>query len=279
MFQYAVGRSLSLRLQTEFKLDISEFDGYSLHQGFELDRVFGINTHLAAEREIRELLGWQSVPLIQRLVARLAPGGRLGRMVCEPHYHYWPGIRNISGDCYLSGYWQSGEYFSEIEAVIRKDFSFKSFTDDKNRKLADKIQSVHSVSLHVRRGDYVASAKTNAMHGTCSLDYYRQAIDYINRYVEGVYFFVFSDDIPWVKENLMIPRGCQFVYHNQGQNSFRDMQLMSLCKHHIIANSTFSWWGAWLDAEKTKVVIAPERWFGHDNYSTKNLYPSGWVVM
>ena len=129
-----------------------------------------------------------------------------------------------------------------------------------------------AVSLHVRRGDYVSDPKTKAILGVCSLDYYRAAIAHIAERIESPAFFVFSDDIAWAKANLEIPFPCEYVDHNQGQQSYNDMHLMSLCKHHIIANSSFSWWGAWLNPRKDKIVIAPENWFAN-NEDAKDLIP------
>jgi len=276
MFQYAVGRAVSVRLETDFKIDVSEFKGYSLHQGFELNKVFGVSVALADNKDLKELLSWQTPALVQRFI-RLLPAGMIHkRVVHEPYYHYWQGIQDITGQCYISGYWQSERYFSDIEAMIRQDFSFKGSMDEANTKIAEYIQSVNAVSLHVRRGDYVASSKTNAMHGTCALDYYKKAIEHITAQVKDACFFVFSDDIEWVKKNLSIPHECQFINFNQGENSCRDMQLMSLCKHHIIANSTFSWWGAWLNPNQSKIIIAPKKWFSKKT-STVDLIPNSWI--
>jgi len=279
MFQYAVGRAVSLRLQMELKLDIAEFEGYSRHQGFELDRVFDLKVAIASQQEVSELLGWQRSPLVRRTILKLGMSGKHGKVVNEPHFHYWKGIEKLARECYLSGYWQSERYFSSMKSVIRKDFSFIPIVDDKNREMADYIRSVNAISLHVRRGDYVASAKTNAMHGTCPLEYYQAAIDYIIQRINAPRFIIFSDDIAWVKLHLSVPASSRFVDYNQGKNSFRDMQLMSLCKHHIIANSTFSWWGAWLNAREDKIVLAPKRWFAHDDCLTHDLYPSDWIIL
>lgn len=279
MFQYAIGRAVSLQLQTELRLDISEFSEYSLHHGYELVRAFDLQIPLANRQEVRKLLGWQAYPFVQRIITRFFPYYQIGNMVNEPYFHYWDKIKDLVGDCYLVGYWQSEKYFIEIESLIRQDFSFKAMIDDKNKKMANYIQSKNAVSLHVRRGDYVNSAKTNAIHGTCSINYYQTAMDYIIQQVDTPYFIIFSDDISWVKANLSTSYACRFIDYNQGENSFRDMQLMSLCQHHIIANSTFSWWGAWLNAKKDKIVIAPKNWFAHNEYLTKNLYPSGWIVL
>jgi hypothetical protein len=148
----------------------------------------------------------------------------------------------------------------------------------KNADIAEQIGRVNAVSLHVRRGDYVKNPKTTATHGLCSLDYYHTAIRYIYETVEQPYFFIFSDDMAWVKEHLKIDAPCQYVDHNQGKESFNDMHLMSLCKHHIIANSSFSWWGAWLNSSPEKIVIAPNKWFANQN-NIKDLLPNDWVTL
>ena len=138
------------------------------------------------------------------------------------------------------------------------------------------ISQTNSVSLHIRRGDYVSNQKTNQTHGTCDLDYYQRCITEIEKEVENPYFFVFSDEIEWVKENLKINHPAEYVDQNTGDKSYEDMRLMSQCKHNVIANSSFSWWGAWLNSYPDKIVFAPKRWFASDKHNTKDLIPEGW---
>jgi hypothetical protein len=277
MFQYAAGRSLALARGQSLRLDISEFAGYALHQGFELQKVFAAQTIIAKEVAVRRILGWQFSPVLQRILAR--PGMALFRrrgFVVEPYFHYWPEIKNVPRDCYLRGYWQSEKYFQEAAPTIRKDFTFKKTLTKENSDLAERIREKNAVSLHVRRGDYVRNPKTAATHGLCSLDYYQAAIRYISKQVEQPFFFIFSDDITWVKKHLEMNFPCRYIDHNSGADSYNDMHLMSLCRHHIIANSSFSWWGAWLSSHKNKIVVAPKKWFANDN-STTDLFPQGWV--
>lgn len=279
MFQYAAGRALSLRLSCPLRLDVSGFAGYGLHQGFELSRVFGCKAEIATEEEIRGLLGWRSFPLARKILMRSSLAVLHGaKLVVEPHFHYWPGIKRVSDNSYLVGYWQSEKYFSDASETIRADFTFMPSLSKQNAELAGRIGQTTAVSLHVRRGDYVSDAKASAAHGLCSLDYYRAAVLHMAAHVERPEFFVFSDDIAWVKANLMIDFPCQYVDHNVGAESYNDMRLMSLCKHHIIANSSFSWWGAWLNPKPDKIVIAPRKWFVTDK-SVDNLYPAGWVLI
>jgi hypothetical protein len=277
MFQYAAGRALSLTRIQSLRLDISKFAGYGLHQGFELQRVFDCPAEIATEVEVRNMLGWQFSNGIRRVVGQpvMAAFRRKG-FVVEPHFHYWPGINGVPEDCYLAGYWQSEQYFQAHAKTIRADFIFKLPLTSKNAELANQIARVKAVSLHVRRGDYINNPKTTATHGLCSLDYYRAAVQHISDRVEHPYFFVFSDDISWVQEHLEIHFPCQYVDHNKGTESYNDMRLMSLCQHHIIANSSFSWWGAWLNPSKDKVVVAPKQWFANET-NTQDLIPQSWV--
>lgn len=279
MFQYAVGRALSLELGQSLRLDISGFAGYGLHQGFELQRVFNCSGEIATASMVRGILGWQFSPGIRRVFARPSlTAFRREAFVVEPHFHYWPGIKNIPHDCYLAGYWQSEKYFQDVAPVIRADFTFKSQLVGKNAEFAEQISRVNAVSLHVRRGDYANNPKTTATHGLCSLDYYRAAIQHVSNLVEQPRFFIFSDDIGWVKASLEIDFPCQYVDHNQGAESYNDMRLMSLCKHHIIANSSFSWWGAWLNSNVEKIVVAPKKWFANGR-DVNDLIPQNWVVL
>lgn len=277
MFQYAAGRALSLRTGVPLRLDISGFANYGLHQGFELQRIFNCPVEIANEEDVKNILGWQSSPSICRVVSR--PRMEIFRragFIVEPHFYYWSNINNVLSKCYLSGYWQSEKYFSTVISNIREDFSFKISMGHRNSELANQIIRVEAVSLHVRRGDYMSNPKTLATHGLCSLDYYRNAMQLISREVRNPHFFVFSDDIAWIKSNLNIDMPCQFVDHNQGGESYNDMRLMSLCQHHIIANSSFSWWGAWLNPNAEKIVVAPKRWFAHE-VNTYDLIPKTWV--
>lgn len=280
MFQYAAGRALSLKRGDPLRLDISGFSNYGLHQGFELERIFNCTAEIANETDVRGILGWQSSPLIRRVVSRSSMSAfRRKSFVVEPHFHYWHGINNVPCDWYLSGYWQSEKYFSDVAEQIRRDFFFRLPLENENSKLANKINQVNAVSLHVRRGDYANNPVTTATHGLCTIDYYRAAIEHVAERVRQPYFFIFSDDITWVKNNLKMDFQHHYVDNNNGAESYNDMRLMSMCNHHVIANSSFSWWGAWLNEDSEKIVIAPKRWFNNHLAQTKDLFPRGWVCL
>lgn len=277
MFQYASGRALSLARQVPHSLDITDFVDYKLHQGFELQRVFDCPVRIASGAEVRALLGWQASLLVRRMLARPALSMfRRQVNVFEPHFNYWPGINEVPANSYLIGYWQTEKYFREVAQTIRADFTFKSPLSPRNAELVGQIRGTNAVSLHVRRGDYVKNPKTMAAHGVCSLDYYRLAIQYVAARVDRPVFFIFSDDLDWVRKNLKINFSCKYVDHNQGAESYNDMRLMSLCRHHIIANSSFSWWAAWLNPSSEKIVVSPKKWFTR-RVDVQDLIPDGWV--
>ncbi len=276
MFQYAVGRALSISRRLPLYLDISSYRHYRRHQGFELQCVFNCNASLASTKDVYSVLGWRAMPIIKNLISRIDFSIlHTDSFVVEPHLHYWPGICNVPDRVYLQGYWQSEKYFSDTASVIRSDFTFKQPMSAVNAAWAKKISSCISVSLHIRRGDYASHARTYVTHGLCSLDYYHAAVGYVAERTREPEFFVFSDDISWARDNLKLNYRCHYLDHNQGKESYNDMRLMSLCRHHIIANSTFSWWGAWLNPCEEKIVVAPARWFASG--ARIDLIPEGWV--
>ena len=277
MFQYAAGRALALTNDQSLLLDLSDFTGYRLHHGFELSRVFSLVATKAEPSTTHELLGWRENYLARKILRRRQFSWLRGeKFVVEPHFNYWPDIVNVNGDCYLYGYWQSERYFKAFEAIIRQDFIFREPLQEQNAELALDMATKQAVSLHIRRGDYVSDSKNHNIMSVCDLEYYRLAINYIATQVEQPVFYLFSDDMAWVKQSLPMEFPCVYVEHNSGAESYKDMQLMSLCRHHIIANSSFSWWGAWLNAKPEKIVIAPKHWFRNGN-DDADLIPDEWI--
>jgi hypothetical protein len=278
MFQYAAGRALSIQLNQPLRLDVSDFANYRLHHGFELSRLFAGVMEVASSEDMRRILSWRAAPIFRRLLLRQELAVFRGtQFVVEPHFQYWAGISQVPPNAYLTGYWQSEKYFKDIEHSLRADFVFKLPMSDKNQATADEIEQCNSVSLHVRRGDYVQNTNVLPLQALCSIEYYRMAIRQIAEHVQQPVFFIFSDDIAWVKNNLKIDFPCQFVDHNHGTESYNDMRLMSMCRHHIIANSSFSWWGAWLGQSKNKNVLYPMNWFNNPSYSIGDLAPESWI--
>jgi len=275
MFQYAAGRALALRTRSPFRVDVADC---TAHRGYELSHAFVVDARVASVEDMEALLGWRRRRKVRRLLAHMPVTALRGAYVPEPHFHYWPGYRKLGGRAYLDGYWQSAEYFSDVEADVRAWFRFRRPLRGANAAVAAMIeQAPASVSVHVRRGDYVADPEVARIHGTNPVDYYERARARLAERLESdPRFFVFSDDMGWARAHLELPSSTVFVDHNQGSDSHFDLQLMARCRHHIIANSSFSWWGAWLDPSNAKIVIAPSSWFrvGHD---TSTLLPAGWI--
>ena len=276
MFQYAFGRALSLRYRVPLRLDVSDFEAYRL-RGFQLKSIFPLAAEAATDGDRREVLGWRGYPAALRTLRRPRlerwRGSRLlVQDLSKPAAHY---LSAASADCYLLGYWQSEAYFAEVADVIREDFRFTPALAGRNAEWAERIRRVVSASLHIRRGDYASDPATRAMHGLCSLEYYEAAGRMIADRNPGVEFFVFSDDLEWARGHLRMPWPHHFVDSNASHDSFHDMHLMSLCRHHIIANSSFSWWGAWLSEYEGKTVIAPHRWLA--GADLLDIVPARWT--
>ncbi|APW36993.1 alpha-1,2-fucosyltransferase [Rhodoferax koreense] len=277
MFQYAAARALAWHKSQPLYLDLAGYETQTHHQGFELFRLFHCKALVAAESEIRKTFGWR----MQTALRDISTHPRLGilrtpKIVNEPSVGFWPGFFEVPDDVYLSGYWQSEKYFSDVAGSIRSEFLFKTDLTDRNLEWSERIAKSNSVSLHVRRGDYVFNQRAQKLHGVMPLSYYEAAIAEISRLVQRPVFFVFSDDSHWCSQHIKAAAPCHFLGHNTGAESFNDMRLMSLCKHNIIANSSFSWWGAWLNANEGRQVIAPRRWYaGADD--SPDLLPASWL--
>ena len=231
MFQYALFRSLH---DKDSEVYYETFDAQPHHNGFELDKIFNIIQSPASDRSILF---------------------KLSRFQEESWSKFNPEVLNKK-NTYICGNWQNRNYFPADE-ILNKDFTFKQELDPKNQEILKEIQESNSVSLHVRRTDYISLA--GFYFQATWINYYGIAVNHISKNAKEkpLKFFVFSDDIEWCKKNFMIPA----VYvENKGANSWKDMLLMSNCKHNIIANSTFSWWGAWLNKNPEKMVITPKQW-------------------
>lgn len=279
MFQYAAARALALARAQPLKLEISGFekDGFGRH--FELAQIFNCVADIASTADLRKVLGWRSSGAVRRALLRPALERlRSSAYIVEPHFHYWPGLNHAPDNCYLSGYWQSERYFAAAAETIRADFRFKQALDARDSAILEHIAAVDAISVHLRRRDFVTDATVKTKHGLCAPDYYHAASRHVAARVAQPHFFVFSDDIDWAKDNFQLGLPCSFVDHNQGADSGKDMRLMSACRHHICANSTFSWWGAWLNPRPEKIVVAPKRWFA-DAIDASDLVPDNWVTI
>ena len=253
MFQYAFSQALQAQGK-EVSVDLSWYDKFDAHNGYELDSVFGIKPILAAIKDCRRL-GYNQYDVYHRFRAKYLPKKTYHRQDTETALKYDSTLFSLD-EGYFAGYYQSEKYFDNIKSQIRKEFSFKNtVVNGQNLKYAEKMRNTESVSIHVRRGDYV---NNSLYEGICTEDYYKQAIDFTKESKPDAKFFIFSNDIAWCKEKF--GNQAEYVEGNIGQTSWVDMYLMSCCKHHIIANSSFSWWGAWLGEREGSIIIAPVHW-------------------
>lgn len=276
MFQYAFALALKQKYPDEdVKLDTSHFNGYSLHNGFEIERNFGLLLPIASNKELRKLTFYTPNYKMSRIIRKLF--GYRKTEFKEPRlFTFWHEAFEIKGNCYYEGSWQNEKYFKDYSNEVRKAFSFKQPLGEKNDKLLNHINHSESVSIHVRRGDYLSDS---TYQGICDLPYYKNAIAYINENVGHPHFFIFSNDAKWCKEYIAPLCGDYTIIDwNDGIKSWADMQLMSLCKHNIIAHSSFSWWAAWLNSNKNKIVVSPKGWFNRKDI-TDSPQLENWVLI
>lgn len=256
MFQYAFGRAIAERNKTQLKL---HFTNALLNtpREFELD-LFNITASLASKDDLSKM-GIIQNPMVNRVLYLVDErfGIQLNKHIITERFPYTYNKKHteISDDHYLQGYWSHTAYFEQIEDILRKEFTPKKPLDEKNTKIIEQIKKTNSVSLHVRRGDYITNKTGPRFVG---IEYYKTTIESMNDQLKNPTYFVFSDDINWCKDNLspLLPKTV-FIDHNTGRASYKDLILMSNCKHNITANSTFSWWGAWLNPNKSKIIISP----------------------
>lgn len=274
MFQYALWKNLSLRHKVNFALDIFWFENYKLHK-YCLE-FFHIHDKYASKKEVPfyEFIYFKNKYLVYILEVHIKPFLRKynPHHFVEKQFNFDPNVLTLKSG-YVEWYFQTEKYFNAIEKDLRKDFSFKITPSKKNQDMIDIIKSCNAVSLHIRRGDYISNTTTNTIHGTCNLDYYKRAVEYIKKNSVSPIFFIFSDDIDWVKDNLHLNEKHYYIDWNNADTNYEDMRLMSLCKHNVIANSSFSWWGAWLNNNAEKIVIAPQKWFNDSKLNTIDVIP------
>lgn len=236
MFQYAAGRSMSLRDNTPLLLDIRWYRGRTSRTYLLGD--FNVKAEIARNSDIFKV----------KLFSR----------------------RN-----YLSGDFQSEKYFKNIESTLRKEFKLKNEIGIGSKQVLAEIVADNAVSIHLRGGDYVKGPKAK-FHGTCSPEYYQKAVEKIRKEVDLPHFYIFTDDIEWAKNHISLPDPYTFV-SKAGRPAQDELMLMVACKHNVIANSSFSWWGAWLNENPTKIVIAPKKWFNDPTMDSGDIVPESWI--
>ena len=277
MFQYAAAKALAKWLNTSLAFDLYALNKKSqaiTPRSFELD-IFNIDIPIKSTLKGKFLI--KALPFIQQHRKFFQ---KFGFFTDTYAILYQTAFEALKGNITLSGYFQNEKYFEKIADELRSDFTFKYPLNDENENIASEILANESVSIHIRRGDYVSNKASTANFVTCDISYYEKAIATIKQKVDKPVFYVFSDDIEWVKNNLeFYESSVKYIDWNKGKDSYIDMQLMSLCKHNIIANSSFSWWGAWLNNNPKKIVITPTQWFRAEekNKLLDDFLPKSWI--
>lgn len=270
MFQYAF--FLSLKKQFETQVDTSWYNYNDDHNGLELMKWFPVSFPVAPV-EMCEKYGCCKHDVFHKIYYKLLPKNTYYRQGDKESITYDENVYNEKY-VYIDGYFQSEKYFDECQNEIRKTFKFsvQNLSED-NKSLLSEIEKHNTVSIHIRRGDYINLSKYK---GICDYEYYRKAIRYISDRVDNPRFIVFSNDMKWCRRNF--DNKYIYVDWNQGKDSYIDMYLMSKCKHNIIANSSFSWWGAWLNTHGEKsITIAPKKWLNTVDESEMDIIPDRWV--
>lgn len=295
MFQYALYCKLKkLYPGKAIKLDITEYDGKQTHglsddRRLELSKLsVDLGKDVASKKEIRRIKGYTGADtLIDKVLNKLTP--RRGKYIrenldkgYETSYLECPNGELNSGlndDVYLSGYWQCEKYFSDIKDELKSKFIWETNSKIETELLA--IRESNSVAVHIRRGDYLYTHNATVYGDICTKEYYKKAIEYMREKLDAPQFFFFSNDLRWVKDELVseyddeFKACCHFVTCNGDDSPEYDMYLMKECRHNIIANSSFSWWGAWLGDNTDKIVIAPHRWF--NNHDVADQICDDWI--
>ena len=284
LFQYVCGRALSLRASNAgnlLKLDVEGYAPAAQEQNrtdtkreYSLSH-FSIVEDIASADEIRRL----KYPF-----GIVSKGWRFAKVKVFRQFNtgFVPRVLSWTGNIYLDGFWQSELYFKDAEETIRKELTLKKELGPQATSIAEKIKTIGgaSVSLHVRRGDVARDAATNPYFGICTPTYYEAALTYIKKYTANPHIFIFSDDPAWVKENIKITEPHTFISDENKGNllpDYEELVLMSMCAHNIIANSSFSWWGAWLNANPSKIIVAPKEWITRSKRQHKDIAPPSWI--
>ncbi|MBQ8225893.1 MAG: alpha-1,2-fucosyltransferase [Bacteroidaceae bacterium] len=262
MFQYAFLLAMREATGDECLMDTSKYATYKLHNGFELAEVFNISARSATKEELKRVTRYTTNYKLSRVFRKFLPKKRTEVVEETPSCRYMPNVfAEAKGDLFYEGIWQNEKYFGHVRPLILKEFTYKNRLSEVNALATQKFSEKRTVSIHVRRGDYL---KHKIYLGLCGLDYYTTAIHYVKRkYGTGLHFAIFSNDMAWCRKHLLpLINECEhtLVDWNKGAESYNDIRLMSACSVNIIANSSFSWWAAYLNEHLEKEVIAPKTW-------------------
>lgn len=283
MFQYAFGKQLALKNNTVLVLDTSflqsklPFKKWTTPMRYEL-HIFNINAAIKPNFITSNILLYPFAKA--EYMIRTKWYAMKYTLQAENDFAFNSNFLNANDNSYVTGNFQSEKYFKSIENEIRNDFTFNAKPDAVNLEWQEKIKECNAVSIHIRRGDYLSISRNAKKFASVPISYFKTAIKLVATKIANPVFFIFSDDLDWAKENLSTEFPVFFVGDNSSAlTAYRDMELMSLCKHNIISNSTFSWWAAWLNRNHEKIVISPQKWFEDSSINSTDIYPSEWIKL
>ncbi len=270
LFQYAIGRQLSIKHGVKLKVDLVELLDRKPRQNFTFrDFELGDFKFQVQSATKFELLAFKLKTWVLTKIGLRKSYFRESKFTFDSNL-----LMNSSNSMYLNGFWQTEKYFTNIRSVLINDLNLLNELSIVAKKWESQINSANAISIHIRRGDYISNSLANEFHGFCSLEYYISAIEFIKGKIGNCVFFFFSDDLEWAKTTFSSLEDVAFV---ESISNKEDLYLMSICRHNIIANSSFSWWGAWLNQNQDKIVIAPKKWFNDESIDTTDLIPSTWI--
>lgn len=279
MFQYAAGRALSTHYGTKLFLDTGWFlcaaaSRPGAERSFMLDK-FNIQARIVNKKWGYKVYEHENDILLIKLdLFKLKTFTLFSEKVNMPFQDKI--FMNENKNIYLDGYWQTEKYFKGISNEIRKEFSLRKPLKEQDEIIVHEIRDANSVSIHIRRGDYANYGHTKKFHGIIPIQHYKKCVTYFLETIKNPIFYIFSDDPEWCMDNLDLKINKKII-SNSERSPQEDMILMSGCKHHIIANSSFSWWAAWLNANQSKIVIAPKQWVSSSNENFADIIPESWL--
>ncbi|MEZ5054535.1 MAG: alpha-1,2-fucosyltransferase [Chitinophagales bacterium] len=276
LFQYAAAKHLALLNNAEVFVDTTflELDvPNTTKRPFELN-AFNASFNIADDALLKSFHG-PDFSTSDCLITKIKSFGNRNKYKFNEH-GFDEDFLKLRGNYYIRGFFQSEKYFKEIADTIKSDFTIKADYLSKDIELIQKIQDTTSVSIHFRRGDYIRNLSAMEVHGLCSKDYYFKSIEWIKKELgSDLQFFLFTDDAAWVQKEMDWAINCTLI---EKKSTIEDFYLMSLCKHNIIANSTFSWWAAWLNKYESKKVILPKHWMNNILTESVDLAPKNWIL-
>ncbi|HVA97514.1 MAG TPA: alpha-1,2-fucosyltransferase [Bacteroidia bacterium] len=283
MFQYALGTHLAIKNKTELLIDTTLLLDHSnpheivTHRNLDID-IFNVKLNIASQHIVEKFNGKQYNHVLGKMINKVQWQFKKKNLIVEHVRNFNPDILQLSDNKCLVGAWQSEKYFKAIEKEIREQFTFKNALSGATAELGKKIQNENSLCINVRRGDYVTSPIYSKTLGTMPLQYFMKGYEYHKSKNAINHIFIFSDDLVWCKANFNFDIPHTFVEHEFAGARFSNyLQLMSMCKHFIIPNSTFAWWGAWLSPNKDKIVMAPKNWFADNTLNCDDIIPKQWI--